>query len=36
MSFPRVKRLGLGVDHPPYLVEIYLYTPTGLSWRVIG
>jgi len=42
-SFPGVKRLGLGVDHPPpssievkERVELYLYSPFGPSWYVLG
>jgi len=42
-SFPRVKRPGRGVDHPPRSraeikerVELYLYLPFGPSWPVIG
>jgi hypothetical protein len=42
-SFPGVKRPGRGVDHPPPLstevkerVELYLYSPSGPSWPVIG
>ena len=38
-----VKRLGRGVDHPPpssaevkERVELYLYSPSGPSWTVIG
>jgi hypothetical protein len=38
-SFPRVKRLERGVDHPPTSsaevkerVELYLYSPSGPSW----
>jgi len=42
--FPRgVKQLGHGVDHPPpssaevkERVELYLYSPFGPSWRVLG
>jgi len=40
-SFPRVKRLGCGVDHPPpsnaevkESVELYLYSPSGPSWTL--
>jgi len=42
-SFPGVKRPGRGVDHPPQYsaevkerVELYLYSPSGPSWAVIG
>jgi len=42
-SLPEVKRPGCGVDHPlPYntevkgRVELYLYSPSGLSWQGIG
>ena len=42
-SFPRVKRPGCGVDHPsPFSaevkerVEVYLYSPTGPLWPLIG
>jgi hypothetical protein len=42
-SFPGVKRPGRGVDHPPSSsasvkerVELYLYSPSGPSWPVIG
>jgi len=42
-SFPGVKRPGRGVGHPtPYsadvkeTVELYLYSPSGPSWPVIG
>jgi hypothetical protein len=42
-SFPGVKRPGRGVDHPPSSsaevkekVELYLYSPCGSSWPVIG
>ena len=41
-SFPEVKRLGRGVNHPPLsnadvkeIVELYLYSPSGLSWLVL-
>jgi len=41
--FPGVKRPGRGVDHPPLLaprlkktVELYLYSPSGPSWTVLG
>jgi hypothetical protein len=43
VPFPAVKRLGRGVDHPPLssaevkeIVELYLYSPSGPSWPVIG
>jgi hypothetical protein len=43
VSFPGVKRPGRGVDHPPSSsarvkerVEIYLYSPSGPSWSVLG
>jgi len=42
-SSPGVKRPGRGVDHPPLSsaevrerVELYLYSPSGPSWAVIG
>jgi hypothetical protein len=42
-SFPGVKRSGCGVDHPPpssakviERVELYLYSPSGPSWPVLG
>jgi len=42
-SFPRVRRPGRGVDHSPpssaevkERVELYLYSPFGPSWHVIG
>ena len=42
-SFPGVKRLGCGADHPPRSkcwgherVELYLYSPSGPQWPVIG
>jgi len=38
-----VKRLGHGVDHPPpssaevkERVKLYLYSPSGPSWPVLG
>ena len=41
--FPGVKRPGRGVDHPPSSsarvkekVELYLYSPSGPSWPVLG
>ena len=42
-SFPGVNRPGRGVDHPPpssaevkERVELYLYSPSGPSWPVLG
>ena len=42
-SFPGVKRPGRDVDHPPSSsvefkerVELYLYSPSGSSWPVLG
>jgi hypothetical protein len=42
-SFPGAKRPGRGVDHPPSSsirvkerVELYLYSPSGPSWPVLG
>ena len=42
-SFLRVKRPGRGADHPPPSraevegrVELYLYSPSGPSWPVLG
>jgi len=42
-SFPWVKRPGGGVNHPPTSgaevkerVELYLYSPSGPLWPVIG
>jgi len=42
-SFQGVKPLGRDVDHPPPSsaevkgrVELYLYSPSGLSWLVLG
>jgi len=42
-SFPGIKRLGRGVDHPPpssakfkERVELYLYSTSGPLWPVIG
>ena len=42
-SFPGVKRPGRGADYPPpskcrghERVELYLYSPSGPSWPVIG
>jgi len=41
--FLRIKRPGHGVDHPPLSstkvkerVELYLYSPFGPSWPVLG
>jgi len=40
---PGVKQLGHGIDHPPPssakvegIVELYLYSSSGLSWPVLG
>ena len=42
-SFPGIKQPGRGADHPPPFkcrgherVELYLYSPSGPSWPVIG
>ena len=42
-SFPGVKRPGRGADHPPpskcrgqERVGLYLYSPSGPSWPVMG
>ena len=42
-SFPGVKQLGCGIDHPPpssvdakERVELYLYSPSGPLWPVLG
>jgi len=42
-SFLGLKRLGLGIDHPPPSsievkegVELYLPSSVGPSWRVVG
>jgi hypothetical protein len=42
-SFPGVKRPGRGVDHTPSSsarvkerVELYLYSPSGPTWPVLG
>jgi len=42
-SFPGVKRPGRGVDHPQpssaeikKWVELYLYSPSGSSWPILG
>jgi hypothetical protein len=41
--FPGVKRPGSGIDHPPpssaevkERVGLYLYSPSGASWPVLG
>jgi hypothetical protein len=43
MSFPGVKLLGRGIDHPhpsrakvKERAELYLYSPSGPSWPVLG
>jgi hypothetical protein len=43
VSFPRVKRPGRDIDHPPTssaevkeIAELYLSCPSGLSWPVLG
>ena len=42
VSFPGVKWLGCGIDHPPHLVsrlkkvELYLSSPSGPLWPVLG
>jgi hypothetical protein len=43
VSFPGVKWPGRGIDHPPpsssevkERVELYLYSPSGPSWPVLG
>jgi hypothetical protein len=43
VSFPGVKRTGRGVNHRPpssaevkERVELYLYSPSGPSWSVVG
>jgi hypothetical protein len=43
VSFPGVKRPGCGVDYPPpssaevkERVELYLYSPSGPLWPVLG
>jgi hypothetical protein len=43
VSFTGVKRPGRGVGHPPLSsaevkerVELYLYSPSGPSWSVMG
>ena len=42
-SFPEIKQPGRVVDHPPpsspevkERVELYLYSPSGPSWLVLG
>jgi len=42
-SFPVVNRPGRGLDHPPpssadvkERVELYLYSPSGPSWPLLG
>jgi len=39
----RVKRPGHGADHPPpssdevkERIELYIYSPSGLSWPILG
>ena len=43
VAFPRVKRRECGVNHPtPFSaegeerVELYLYSPSGTSWPILG
>jgi len=43
ISFSGVKRLGRGVDHPPKSsakvkerVQLYLFSPSGSSWPILG
>jgi len=43
VAFPGVKRLGRGVVHPPpsgaevkERVELYLHSPSGPAWPVLG
>jgi len=43
LSFPGVKRPGRGVVHPPPFsaevkerLQLYFYSPSGLSWPVLG
>jgi hypothetical protein len=43
VSYPGIKRPGHGVDHPPpssaevkERVELYLYSPSGPSWPLLG
>jgi hypothetical protein len=38
-SFPGLKRLWRGADHPPEVkerVELYVFSPSGPSWPVLG
>jgi hypothetical protein len=42
-SFSSVNRRGRGVDHPPQStakvkerVEVYMYSPSGTAWPVVG
>ena len=42
-SFPGLKQLGRGVDHPPSSnaevkgrIDLYNYFPSGSSWPVLG
>ena len=42
-SFPEIKRPGRGVDHPPLssaevkeIVKLYIYSPSGPPWPVLG
>jgi len=42
-SFPGIKQPGCGIDHPPpsraevkERVEVYIYSPYGPSWPVLG
>jgi hypothetical protein len=37
VSFPGVKRPGRSLDQPPLSsTQLYLYSPSGASWRVLG
>ena len=43
VSFPGMKRRGRGLNHPPpssaeikERIELYFYSPSGLSWPVLG
>ena len=43
VTFPGVKQAGRGVNHPPSpsaevkeRVELYLYSPSGSSWPILG
>ena len=43
LSFSGAKRSGRGVDHPPpssaeveERIELYIYSPSGPSWKVRG